>query len=161
MKTGRPKIYTDAEYRERQRLSRKAYADKNPDMVSESRKKNAKKNINSWRGFIPDKTECECCGKALFFCSGERNTSIHFDHRHGGSEVIKNPIPWLFKHYCNEKNRLIWESCDFGMLCNVCNFRLPTKNRQQFLENAFRYHNGSSHIYATKSASGIDAKGAL
>lgn len=118
---------------------------------------NMKRNVASWKGFIPEETDCECCGKRIKFLSGKKASSIHFDHRHG-LNLIKNPISWLWKHVFNEKNKAIWESCDFGMLCDQCNRRLPTENRSDFLKNACQYHFGEKNIHALKGSTSVESE---
>lgn len=95
--------------------------------------------INSWIGVIPQKTICQMCGKELCFGSNNQFDAIHFDHRHGGKELIENPAQWLRDHKRTPENEAIWKSCDFGMLCIDCNRRLPTKDRLQFVINVSKY----------------------
>ena len=97
------------------------------------------RNYKSWIGIIPKVTECQVCSNPIIFNSGDLRTSIHFDHRHEGIESIKSPSNWLSSHSLTPENKLIWESCNFGMLCKKCNDRLPTKDRRIFLLNALRY----------------------
>lgn len=122
-----------------------------------SHRANGRKNIASWIGFIPKEASCECCGKKLYFQAKSKNEKIFFDHRYGESSLIKIPLPWLWKHKFNEKNKVIWESCDFGILCNVCNFRMPTLNREKFLINFIRYFYGpSKNIHASEGSRSIE-----
>lgn len=105
-----------------------------------------KDHYESWRGFIPEQVACECCGKIVFYRSGNIRTSIHFDHRNEGLEVVQvPPSEWLRRHKCNDENKKIWESCDFGMLCFRCNSQLPTKGRLEFLESALKYAKGQTY----------------
>lgn len=104
------------------------------------RRNNGGKRLESWGGFIPSETTCQVCGKSIYFNKKNLKLSIHFDHKCGGDEVIKgSPYDWLRSHPRTPENEKIWNSCDFGMLCNKCNLKLPTKNRKQFLINAMRY----------------------
>jgi hypothetical protein len=99
-----------------------------------------KNNIKAWAKYIPMKSTCQICGKIIFFNCGIRKDSIHFDHRHGGKEFIKNsPTNWLRANRCNDKNKLIWDSCDFGILCGNCNKILPTRNRTFFVCQVTKY----------------------
>lgn len=138
-----------------QKIRLKKYRENNRDKCRKSCMKNMRQNIVSWLGFIPKETNCECCGKSIFFLSDKRENAIHFDHRHGES-VIKIPVPWLWKHKFNEKNRGIWESCDFGILCGSCNMRLPTIDRDKWFKNVEKYIYGTNkNIYAHSSSSSI------
>ena len=104
------------------------------------RRKYDEEVLKSWVGIIPEKTNCQMCGVEIFFNIRNQYKSIHFDHRHGGSEQIKNnPARWLRDHRRNSKTEAVWKSCDFGMLCMDCNRRLPTKDRIQFIINASKY----------------------
>ena len=96
--------------------------------------------LDGWLGVIPAMTQCQCCGKDIFFASGKQSTSINFDHRRGGTELIKdNPTSWLRNHKRTQLNESIWRSCDFGMLCYRCNMVLPTEDRKLFLKNISDY----------------------
>lgn len=44
--------------------------------------KQYKKSLKSWEGFIPKKSNCELCGKEIFFNNGNIYNAVHFDHRH-------------------------------------------------------------------------------
>jgi len=94
----------------------------------------------SWIGFIPQEAECQICGKKIFFGKKNRGSAIHFDHRNGGNELIqKSPTNWLSENKRTKEKEKIWDSCNFGFLCNGCNSFLPTKNRKQFIKEAVRY----------------------
>lgn len=101
-----------------------------------------KECLNSWIGFIPQKTNCQCCGKQIFFASKNTNTSIHFDHRKDTALHIVSPTNWLGSNKRNPKTELLWKSFDFGMLCRRCNAILPTENRIEFLKKALKYAEG-------------------
>ena len=80
------------------------------------------------------------CNKDIYYYSKDLSTSIHFDHRDGGNEPIKeNPCTWLAGKFRNPINEAIWKASNFGMLCGRCNALLPTINRVQFLKNAVKY----------------------
>jgi hypothetical protein len=103
-------------------------------------KRHYRKNLSTWDRIIPRETKCQCCGKDIYFSTGKRESSICFDHRSSGFEMIKeNPTQWLMKHPWSEKNQWIFESCGFGMLCGKCNRAIPTNNRKQWLEDVTRY----------------------
>lgn len=96
----------------------------------------------AWEGFIPVETQCQVCGKDIYFNKGSSQNAICFDHRHGGMESIKNPSDWLGSHVRTSQNEKVWIACDFGMLCVICNHSLPTKDRQLFLSNITKYIKG-------------------
>jgi hypothetical protein len=103
-------------------------------------------NLLSWEGFIPKKTNCQICNREIFFNQKNIRNAIHFDHRNGGDECIKNqPITWLSKHKRTPEREKIWKSCDFGKLCNHCNLSLPTKNRREFFIKAIKYVLGEDY----------------
>lgn len=104
------------------------------------KKKKRQESLESWVGLIPRVTSCEICGSEIFFNNGNKEKAIHFDHRNGGLEPIKEqPTNWLQYHPRNSKNEIIWKECDFGMLCSKCNSVLPTKNRKDLLTNLVKY----------------------
>jgi hypothetical protein len=115
-------------YRKNNRLKMNAY-----------QKKIRERCLKSWEGYIPKKTNCEICGKEIFFNNHNRTNAIHFDHRKEGCIIKSIPIIWLRSHINNNKNRKIWESCNFGKLCKRCNAYLPTKNRQFFIHRLNLY----------------------
>jgi len=84
---------------------------------------------------------CEICGKILSFRENRSTgNAVFFDHRRGGSEPISiNPASFYTKRPCSPDNRLIWIQSGFGILCQVCNLGLPTKNRTEWLLAALNY----------------------
>lgn len=102
-----------------------------------------KKCVQEWTLYFIERygeyPKCEICGKTLTWKTDAPN-KVHFDHRYNNEVSIKNvPFQWVANHICSEKNRKIWLSCDFGILCTNCNLRLPTKDRLKFLCNIFKY----------------------
>ena len=103
--------------------------------------KRRKERITSWRNYFPTELTCPLCGAVIKFSSGKKENSIAFDHRNGGSEIIKgSPMKWIEGHPYNPENRKIWESCEFGMLCFRCNKCIPTVNRSLWIRNLIKYH---------------------
>ena len=99
-------------------LYNKEYRNNHIDEISSRFKKYRDRNLKSWEGCIPARTKCQMCGKDIYFNSGNSATSITFDHRHEGTEVIKGcPTQWLVSRPRTPENETIWKSCDFGMLC--------------------------------------------
>lgn len=104
------------------------------------RKQKRKNNLNSWKKIIPHKTRCEICGRVIYYKALYKMNSIHFDHRHEGKEPIKcNPSSWLKMHPRNKVNEALWIESDFGILCHMCNYRLPTRGRKDWVRRMNKY----------------------
>ena len=99
----------------------------------------ARKNLQSWEGYIPKETGCQVCGTKIIFSSKDTNTSIHFDHKNEYCLIKIDPGKWLRRHKFTEENKQIWDRCDFGMLCGKCNRALPTKDRELWVGNVINY----------------------
>jgi hypothetical protein len=128
---------------EKVKAYQKKYNHINRDKVLSDRVQNRKKKLSAWEGLIPISTQCQMCGKKIYFNGRDTETAIHFDHRNGGEELIKGtPSVWLKDNPRTPENEAIWKKCKFGMLCQSCNRALPTKNRMLFLENATKYIKG-------------------
>jgi hypothetical protein len=130
-----------AEYREKNRDRIRAYA-----VTPHYRKLQSelhKRNLDLWKQFIPAITNCQVCGMEIVFGSGDHGKSIHFDHRHGGIELIKHPMNWLKGRKPTKEYLKLWTSCDFGMLCRGCNTYLPTKDRRKFMLSLIEYTRGA------------------
>jgi len=135
----RRRIYRE-DNKEKISLYTKKYNSKNKDRIKSRFKGYKDRNLKSWEGYIPKRTKCQMCGVSIYLNSGDSATAINFDHRYGGTEVIKGyPTRWLISHKRNPKNEKIWKSCDFGILCRECNRRIPTIGRDKFLRNLNRY----------------------
>ena len=118
-----------------------AYYRRNLKKCRASCDKFEKKYLVSWGGFIPLETNCEICGKQLYFNSGNTHKSIHFDHKDDKPKPIKTYTPnqWLRKHKRTPEREAMWLECDWGHLCSTCNRSLPTKNRERFVNRLNRY----------------------
>lgn len=117
----------------------KERAKNNPqEVIARSRRYRARV-YSDWAGYIPEKTECEICGKVIYFRGHPRGEIICFDHKSENCAIKVSPSTWLNLHYKTEKNIKIWESCNFGLLCTRCNVRMPTKNRIEWLRKAVQY----------------------
>jgi hypothetical protein len=104
--------------------------------------KNRSKWLASWLSYLCDvnpNPSCQVCGMKLTWQSGDRKTSVFLDHRRGGEPIKGAPYAWMRSRPCTDQHRLVFESCDFGILCNVCNLRLPTDNRKIWLQKAIKY----------------------
>src|ERR1039458_6806501 len=133
------------EYREKNKDSlneyHKNYRKNNMSKIMVRNEKCGQERLKEWEGYIPIQTQCQVCGKDIFFNRGKFQDRIHFDHRHGGIEIIKHPTLWLKGNPRSHEKEKIWESCDFGMLCLLCNRSLPTKNRKLYVDGVVRYFN--------------------
>lgn len=104
------------------------------------RKKYKDEWINFFISIYGKNPKCEICYRRLKWFSQFNKFTPNFDHRHGGNEpIIGTPAAFWGGHACTKKNKTIWLECDFGILCSYCNFFLPTKSREQWLENVIRY----------------------
>lgn len=118
---------------------------KNPNTRIKRNKKGNKwayKNADSWTGIIPKETRCQICEEKIYFMNRNSKKAIHFDHRIDGCTIVGSPTQWLLKHNYNKKNKDIWDSCNFGMLCGKCNRALPTKDRRMWVFNVMKYCRG-------------------
>ena len=96
------------------------------------------KNRSSWNEYFPEKMKCSICLKEVFFNGSHRNITINFYHRQ--ECMIKTaPSKFINSHVFNEKNKKIWESCNFGILCLNCNILLPTHDRDEWLNRVIAY----------------------
>ena len=78
---------------------------------------------------------CQVCNESLEWF-GETQV---WDHRGGGSELIRSPGRWLTTHRPNKDNVSKWNICNFGLVCGRCNQFMPTANRLQWVQNVTRY----------------------
>jgi hypothetical protein len=105
-----------------------------------TKERNAK-TLSGWEGFIVPETQCEICGKQIFFNKKDNKTAIHFDHRDENCNYINetSPTNWLRQNVRTKDREELWNKCNFGMLCNFCNRSLITVNRKRWLSNAVKY----------------------
>ncbi len=94
--------------------------------------------FKSKHGEIP---KCQICGKELkwYFSKAKKSDVIHFDHKQENDKIKHAPINFIMGHVCSDKNKEIWNSCNFGILCASCNMKLPTINRMEWLKLALKY----------------------
>jgi len=119
----------------------------------EERIKNRKSRIyflSAWRSIFPAKIICQVCGKRIYLNHKNKKLILHFDHQHGETFKKINPRQWLRSHRPIKKNIKIWESFDFGLLCNSCNRFLPTINRKQYLQKVINYVFKNRYIAKSK-----------
>ena len=108
-------------------------------------------NLDMWEGFIPHKTDCEVCGRKIYFHSRHKHKAIHFDHKTGKEPIDMCPTHWLRKTVRTKETEELWNECNFGMLCYACNLRLPTEDRINFMKKAFKYVMRGSNVVQTLS----------
>lgn len=126
-------------------LSNKGYWRKHRERYLERIRITRLKRIDQWRTWLIEKygiSKCSICNKELGYLSGNRTNSVYFDHRHTYHTIKINPSVWLESHDCSEKNKKIWIENDFGILCGLCNQRLPTENRDEWLGKITKYISG-------------------
>jgi hypothetical protein len=99
---------TETQIQERVNLSKKK--------LKQYKSKLHNRNMKLWEGYIPTVTNCEMCGKEIYFNTGLKEGAVHFDHRIPCS-IKSTPTEWLRRHKNTPKNREIWEACNFGKLC--------------------------------------------
>ena len=108
----------------------------------------ANKNYASWIPYLPLQTNCQICGRIVYFHSNSgfigREQTIHFDHKKFHIN-IHNPKQWLASHYFNEKNKQIWEKENLGHLCAHCNRRLRTLGRKKWIKQLVGYAFGENY----------------
>ena len=97
------------------------------------------KNKKKWLSYLPKNPKCEICNKRLYYSSKDINKRVYFDHKKENLPIQIKPSIWLIRHYPTTENILIWQSCNFGILCNSCNILLPLKHRGQWLKKALIY----------------------
>jgi hypothetical protein len=123
-------------------LRKKEYHKANPGISTEKGRRQRQFNLDSWKGFIPEVTQCQMCGVDIYFGGKDRNRAIHFDHRHGDGHNFRTPFQFLVRGRRTPAREAQWKSFDFGMLCQVCNWRLPTRDRDKFIKDAVKYVTG-------------------
>ena len=126
--------------------SKRSYYLRNREKVKERSRRFMDARMSDWRDYLQSyygDPECQLCDKKLmwFGLTNDKATIVHFDHRRGGIEYIKcQPTKWMRARHCTPENQVLFESCDFGILCNVCNRMLPTLNRNEWLAKLEEYH---------------------
>lgn len=135
---------TDCSILNIQKVKQKYY-ERNKQHIKERSRHNKIDRLVEWITYFKKKYGkipfCQCCSKQLTWHGDCKLTAVHFDHRHGGSETIKgSPAKWFFGRRATLENIKIFDSCDFGILCGECNMNLPTRNRGQWLQQAFIYY---------------------
>lgn len=112
---------------------------KNREKCLASQRRYQNKNLDSLIGHILKETFCQICDKRICLNSYNKFNIICFDHRIEDCEIKVSPKQWLKSNIFNEKNKKIWDSCNFGYLCWSCNIVIPTKNRKEWLKRVTAY----------------------
>jgi len=88
---------------------------------------------------------CQICGKELILMSlkgGKNPDTVHFDHRTGRETIDGEggPTHWLYGNCPNDENILKFKSCNFGILCNLCNRSIGSyKDRKARIGKMYKY----------------------
>lgn len=133
------------ERRVERNLYAKAYRLKNLEKMTKHNEDQRQRYISNWIDYFKkqygENPICQVCGKDLEWkLNGKRtNSSVYFDHKHNHTPIKGTPRSWYESHPCNEEKIQMWEQCNFGILCDKCNFRLPTDNRKDWLEQVNKY----------------------
>lgn len=117
----------------------KQYHKKNKEEIKKKNKHKYRKTLKTWEGYIPKETNCQICGRKIYFNQNNINNAIHFDHKNGNSPIKIGPSLWLGRNKRTPKSEKKWNSYKFGMLCKKCNPFLPAKNRKEFLKKVIKY----------------------
>jgi len=104
------------EYRQKNKKKllkwRKEYERKNRQKIRVAFLNYLQKNRETWKGYIPKKTNCQICDKKIYFKQSKKQYNkedvIHFDHRNKNSLIKRNPTSWLSIHPRTPKNQKIW-----------------------------------------------------
>lgn len=115
------------------------------------RKISERKRKKRWTKYLPKNPKCEICRKKLYYFSEKKSKRVHFDHPQDNLPIKYQPTTWLRGYNPSFKNRKIWNSCDFGILCAGCNGFLPTKNRIQWIEKINKYIFGKKWKFAFRN----------
>lgn len=126
--------------------SSRKYAANNKNKVYKKNKEDKQRRAKQWCEFFVqhygENPTCSICSKSLQYMPKDKTNSIlavNWDHRHEDHANGIRPSTWLHDHVCDEENKSIWLSFDFGILCNYCNGSLPTLHRLDWLEKAIEY----------------------
>lgn len=121
-------------------MKNKKWRKSRPDIVRRNMLDSRNRYTKEWCQYFEQKygkdITCQICDVPLNYGIGK----LHFDHRYEGSETITtSPAKWAYARPCSKENQLIWDQCDFGILCNKCNRKLPTLNRLEWLKRINQY----------------------
>lgn len=121
----------------------KRYREKNRDLCNKKSEKNRNTNRAGWLEYFKKRYSnipvCQICGKTLkWHGNGTISEVAHFDHKKVDLPIIA-PGTFIAVKICTPENIAIWEACNFGILCNICNSNLLVKNRVKWLESALKY----------------------
>lgn len=126
---------------EKCRKMKRACWDRHREEYTLTHKNAYKSRMESWANHIPKETNCEICDRKIYFHNHNKKLSIHFDHHSDNVAIKVCPTSWLGKNKWSKENQAIWDSCNFGKLCLVCNWKLKTKDRSKLLIYLLKYKN--------------------
>lgn len=125
------------------KITQRKYYKDNASLVKDRTTKSQAQRISEWATYFQSKYGdpfCECCNKALRWAGQDKKSeSVHFDHRRGNEVINTSPTKWIRCRRATPTNIAVFESCNFGILCDDCNRCLPTHNRMQWLKKAMTY----------------------
>jgi len=108
-------------------------------ILSKSKIKN-RNYVLLWKTFFKEYygefPSCQICGITLKW-DGSKNEVVHWDHKNG-KDRFRYPAS-IYTRSLNKENKQLWVGLDYGILCLVCNHRLPTENRLDWLNSALEY----------------------
>ncbi len=109
-----------------------------------------KRWIEDWVKFFKihygTKPRCKICNKPLQWESdGHQRDRVVFDHTDYRCKIQTAPQSWTRHHVCNDVNKEIFLSCNFGILCRLCNLFLRKGKRRQILINLTKYIGGKNN----------------
>ena len=120
-------------------LKMKQYHIKNRDKIIKRHEDLCFKKKKGWVGIIPEETNCEICGKKLYFFGKTKKETIHFDHKKMDVPIKQSPGIWLRAKALTPEREKMWRDSDFGLLCDGCNKSLPTNDRENFVRKVVKY----------------------
>lgn len=123
----------------------KDWVAKNPLRNKRNKDNYRARRKREWAGYFTSKYKephCQICGKGLTWEPATHKTKsdkVCFDHKNGRGKRIIRPSVFYESQKCTPENVDVWESEDFGILCNRCNQFLPTDNRLAWLKQVIKY----------------------
>jgi len=125
--------------------AQRKYKQRHPETVKEKHIKHKQDYRKQWLSYLrlkySDNPHCAICNIEVFWEHPKHRSRACLDHRRGNEIIKKSPRTWIQNKPCNETNIKIFESCDFGLLCNQCNLLLPSDQnyRLTMVNNLLKY----------------------
>lgn len=135
--------------------SKRQYYENNKERIKKRSSVFQHDRQREWNRYLQNKygdPSCQLCLKKLRWpYEADKPNVVCLDYRMNGVEVIKcSPSKWIHARHCTPENVLIFESCNFGLLCNRCNRLLPTYGRSEWARRMIEY------VKATQVVTNID-----